>query len=436
MPDRNHRSNENGRHSLPGPDDVLRQALPNEAIMLARENFATSSVNLLVNLAAGSLDDPVEKSGLADLTASALTRGTRRRSFQEIYEVLEAQGAMLSVGVGAHSTTLTAKGLAEDMESMLDLIADVLFEPTFPDEEVDLLRGQKLTALAIRDEDTRAVAQQAFNDLAYAEHPYRYPSDGFRETVAPLQSSDLRSFHERYYGPRNMIVIVVGAIGGQNAADLVAGYLGGWENAIQKSGADLPQLKPLKERVRRDVHLAGKVQTDIVIGVPGPRRKDRDYLAAALGNSALGRFGMMGRIGDVVREQAGLAYYAYSSLVGGLGPGPWQVMAGVDPANLERAIDLILQELRQVYSDGITAQELADNQANFIGRLPLRLESNMGVASALMHIERYELGLDYYRRFAEQVDGISLEDVHSAVKRYLDPDRLAIGVAGPSSKGD
>jgi zinc protease len=436
MHDRNHLVNDDGRGSLPGPDDTLRQELSNQAIVLARENFAASSVNLVVNLSAGSLDDPVEKSGLADLTASALTRGTHRRTFQEIYEVLEAQGAMLSVGVGAHSTTLTAKGLAEDTESILELISDVLFEPTFPEGEVDLLRGQKLTALAIRDEETRAVAQRAFNDLAYEEHPYRYPSDGFRETVGPLQPNDLRNFHERYYGPQNMIIIVVGAIERQNAADLAAKHLGRWENSQQKQRADLPPIRPLKARVRRDDYLAGKVQSDVVIGVPGPRRKDQDYLPAALGNSALGRFGMMGRIGEVVREQAGLAYYAYSSVVGGLGPGPWQVMAGVNPANLERAIDLILQELRQVFTEGITAQELADNQANFIGRLPLRLESNMGVASALMHIERYGLGLDYYRRFAQEISAVQLEDVHNAVRSYLDPDRVAIGVAGPTSKGD
>ncbi len=435
MHDRSHLAND-GRHSLPGPDDILRQELSNQAIVLARENFAASSVNLLVNLSAGSLDDSAEKSGLADLTASALTRGTPRRTIQEIYEALEAQGAMLSVGAGAHSTTLTAKGLAEDTESMLELISDVLFEPTFPEREVDLLRGQKLTALAIRDEETRAVAQQAFNDLAYEGHPYRYPSDGFRETVGSLRTSDLRSFHERHYGPRNMIVIIVGAIERQNAVDLVAKHLGGWENKQQNPRADLPSTKPLKARSRRDVFLAGKVQSDVVIGVPGPCRKDQEYLPAALANSALGRFGMMGRIGEVVREQAGLAYYAYSSMVGGLGPGPWQVMAGVNPANLERAIDLILKELRHVFSEGITAQELADNQANFIGRLPLRLESNMGVASALMHIERYGLGLDYYRRFAEEISAVRLEDVHNAVKSYLDPDRVAIGVAGPTGRGD
>jgi zinc protease len=423
------------RRSLPGSDDVLRQELPNTAIVLSRENFASSSVNLLVNLAVGSLDDPLEKSGLADLTASALTRGTHQKSFQKIYETLEAQGSMLSVGVGAHNTQLTAKGLAEDIESMLELIADVLFEPVFPDDEVDLLRGQKLTALAIRDEDTRAVAQQAFADLAYKDHPYRFPSDGFQESVTPLQSEELRKFHELHYGPLGMIVVVVGAVTSQEAADVVAKHLGVWENTSQKPRSELAPVKPLEKRVRRDVELLGKVQSDIVIGVPGPRRKDQEYLAAALGNSALGRFGMMGRIGESVREQAGLAYYAYSALAGGLGPGPWQVNAGVNPSNLERTIDLILKELQRVFSEGITAEELEDNQSNFIGRLPLRLESNMGVASALMHIERHGLGLDYYRHFAEQIATVSLTDVHDAVKRYLDPDRVAIGVAGPTHKG-
>jgi zinc protease len=311
------------------------------------------------------------------------------------------------------------------------LAADVLINPTCPDAEIDLLRRQKLTALAIRDEQTQAVAQQAFREMAYDEHPYRFQSDGYPKTVAPLTPKDLRRFHRDHYGPMGMIVVVVGAISSQEAVTEVAERLGSWENNRQSPRPGLPPLKDLKGRARRNMPMAGKVQCDIVIGTPGPERADEDYLAAALGNSALGQFGLMGRIGEVVREKAGFAYYVYSSLVSGLGPGPWQVSAGVDPANLEGAIDLILAELTKLYSEGITEQELCDNQSNFIGRLPLRLESNMGIASALMHLEQYQLGLDYYRRFPDLVAGTTQEDILRTVRRFLDPERVAIAVAGP-----
>jgi zinc protease len=168
-----------------------------------------------------------------------------------------------------------------------------------------------------------------------------------------------------------------------------------------------------------------------MIGAAGPARQSPDYLAAALGNSVLGQFGMMGRIGDAVREKAGLAYYAYSSLGGGLGPGPWYISAGVDPANIERASSLIREEIRRFTESPVSQEELSDSQANFIGRLPLSLESNGGVAAALINLERYQLGLDYYYRYEDLVRGVSPDEVLETARRYLDPDRLAVAIAGP-----
>jgi zinc protease len=139
----------------------------------------------------------------------------------------------------------------------------------------------------------------------------------------------------------------------------------------------------------------------------------------------------MGRIGEVVREQAGLAYYAGSSLSGGPGPGPWHVSAGVDPSNIDQAIDLIRAEITRFVNEPVTADELSDSQANYIGRLPLSLESNAGVAGALINLERYALGLDYYRRYPDLIRAITRQDVLDAARHYLHPDRLGIAVAGP-----
>jgi zinc protease len=168
-----------------------------------------------------------------------------------------------------------------------------------------------------------------------------------------------------------------------------------------------------------------------VIGTNGPRRRDPEFMSATLGNNILGQFGMMGRIGDVVREKSGLAYYAYSSLSAGLGPGSWEVSAGVNPQNVKKATDLIVDELKRFVQEGVTMDELADTKANFIGRLPLSLESNGGVASALLNIERHNLGLDYYRRYADLIDVVTGEDVLNTARKFIDPTRLAMAVAGP-----
>ena len=168
-----------------------------------------------------------------------------------------------------------------------------------------------------------------------------------------------------------------------------------------------------------------------MIGTNGPRRRDPEYMSASLGNNILGQFGMMGRIGDVVREKSGLAYYAYSSLSAGIGPGSWEVSAGVNPQNVKKALELIKEELNGFVQDGVTEEELADSKANFIGRLPLSLESNGGVASALLNIERHQLGLDYYRRYPTFLNEVGREDVLNTARKFIDVDRLAIAVAGP-----
>jgi zinc protease len=160
-------------------------------------------------------------------------------------------------------------------------------------------------------------------------------------------------------------------------------------------------------------------------------RRDPEFMSASIGNNILGQFGMMGRIGEVVREKSGLAYYAYSSLNAGLGPGSWEVSAGVNPQNVKKASGLIQEELKRFVQDGVTEQELADTKANFVGRLPLSLESNGGVANALLNIERHSLGLDYYRRYATLVNEVTAESVLDTARKFIDPEKLAIAVAGP-----
>ena len=170
------------------------------------------------------------------------------------------------------------------------------------------------------------------------------------------------------------------------------------------------------------------------MGVAGPSRYDPDYLTAALGNHILGRFGLMGRIGESVREKAGLAYYAYSSVSGGIGPGPWQVIAGINPENEERALSLIKSEIKRFVSLPVTEEEIRESQANIIGRLPLQLETNEGVAGALTHVERYQLGLDYYQRYPSLITNISRDKILHTAQRFFNPEHLAIAVAGPDGK--
>ncbi|HUV29064.1 MAG TPA: pitrilysin family protein [Anaerolineales bacterium] len=417
--------------SLPGPDDIHRRKMANDIVVLVRSNFNSPSVVVNGYIMAGSLFDQDERLGLASFTADALLRGTAQRSFHEIYDRLESAGANLHIAGGTHTTGFGSKALAEDLDLLLELLVEALRQPTFPAEQIELLRARHLTSLAIRAQDTGEMSTLTFDQIAYPEHPYSRPDDGYPDTIQAITREDLVNFHQVHYGPRGMVISVVGAIDPDQVFAKVEDLLGDWQNPNQPTPPKLPPNPTPAEPLTRKIDIPGKFQADLVVGVIGPERRSRDFLPTTLGNNILGVFGMMGRIGESVREKAGLAYYAYSKLSGGMGPGPWYVSAGVDPQKVEQALELIRDEIERFSSQPVTADELADSQSNFIGRLPLSLESNSGMASAILNLERYNLGMDYYRRYPDLVRQVKAEEVLESARRYWDLERLAVGIAGP-----
>jgi zinc protease len=419
------------RNSLPGPNDIYREVLPNGITVVTRSNFNSPSVVVSGFFDAGSLFEPDAKLGLADFVTSALMRGTKKRTFDKIYQELESVGASLGFSSGVHKSGFNGRSLAEDLPLLLNLLAEALTSPTFPKAEMEKLRAQLLTGLAIRAQDTSDMASMAFDEILYKDHPYSRPDDGNPETVKKITRDDLAKFHREHFGPRGLVIAVVGAVKAEEAVKQVKRALGGWQVKGQKEAVELPDLKRMKKTVSKHHSIAGKSQSDLIVGTLGPKRRDAEFMSALLGNNVLGQFGLMGRIGDVVREKAGLAYYAGSSLNAGIGPGSWEVSAGVNPQNVKKATDLIVSELKRFVDDGVTSDELADSKANFIGRLPISLESNGGVAGALLNIERYDLGLDYYLRYADLVNAVTRDDVLNAARKFIAPDTLAIATAGP-----
>lgn len=418
-------------HSLPGAEDIHRVVLSNGITVLSRANFNSPSVVVSSYLYAGGLLDPDEKLGLADFASTALMRGTQTRDFQKLYDELESVGASFGYNSGTHYTSFGGRSLVEDLPLLLDVMADTLQNPTFPEDQVEKLRAQMLTGLAIRAQDTSDMASLTFDELLFDGHPYSRADEGWPETVQAITLDDLVAFHRKYYGPRGMVISIVGAVEPEKAAGEVERILGGWQNEVQEDAPELPEFKPPTKTVQKHHSIPGKSQSDIVMGTYGPKRNDPEYMSASLGNNILGQFGLMGRIGDVVREQSGLAYYAYSSLSTGVGPGAWYVSAGINPSNVEKATNLIAQELKLYVDEGVTAEELSDSQANFVGRLPLSLESNGGVAGALLNIERFDLGMDYYRQYPDLVRAVTVDDVRETAQKYIDPSRLVIATAGP-----
>lgn len=420
------------QQALPGPETVHRSVLSNGLILLVRENRLAPLVVLEGYIPAGAVHDPAGKTGLASFTASMLSRGSQRHDFQAFNEKVESVGASLTVGSGTHVTNFSIECLTEDFPMLVDLLGDVLRQPTFPEEQMERLRQQWLVRLQQREQDTRSVAYRHFSETIYGDHPYAPPTSGYPETIQSLTRSDLVAFQQERYTPNGAIIVVSGDVSAGEVEALMEQVLGDW--AGDPAPLALPPVRPIPAVQRVTVPMPGKVQSDIVLGWLAIARHSPDYYPVQVANHILGRFGMMGRLGETVREEQGLAYYSYSLVDAEVEVGPWLAVAGVNPIYVDQAVESILREFQRLREEPVSAQELADSQANMTGILPLRLETNEGVASTLLAMEYYDLGLDYLLRYSERINQVTVEDVQRVAQTYLHPEQYTLVVAGPAGE--
>lgn len=415
-----------------GPHTIRRYALSNGMRLVVQENHTSPSVVLQGHLWAGAIFESAQQTGLANFTASAISHGTHRRTFQQINETTESLGAAIDVDGGRHLVHLSGKALAEDFEVIVDVLADVLRNPTFPPAEVNKVGGQLLTRLKEIEDDTEALANREFRRLLYTpEHPYGRPIIGTLESIPHIERDDLVNFYQAYYGPRQGMLVVVGDVTADAVYEVLEKHLGDWRPDTDVPTWQLPTVARLNEPRRLVRTMTNKTQVDIVLGTVGPARRSPDVYAAKLADTILGHLGLMGRLGQNVRDEQGLAYYAYSGLEAGLGPGPWSVWAGVAPEHVERAIASILDEIARLRDEPVSDQELEDSCDYLTGSLPLRLETNEGVADMLLHMELYELGDDYVMRYPQIIRSVTKEQVQQAAQHYLDPEHYALAIVGP-----
>jgi zinc protease len=360
-----------------------------------------------------------------------LIRGTKRRAAQQIAEDLDSMGASLSVASGIEVTLLSGRSLADDLPALLGIAAEMLVEPAFPADEVEKVRGELITAARMNTLDTRQVAERTFRRLAYPEgHPYQQSPDGDEAVLGAAAPDDLRAFHARHFRPEATILVVVGDADPRAASDLVATTFGAWP---PQGAWTLPRFPPpaAADGLRREeVVVAGKTQSDLALGAPGITRHDPDFYALMVANMILGQLGMMGRVGENVRERQGMAYYAHSDLRAGLLAGPWWVRAGVNPANVDRAVDAIVHEITRFQSDGPGSDEMADVRTFLTGSLAVRLETHQGMAQMLADMELYGLGLDYLERYPGIIAAVDRDAVVRAIRRFP-ADAYTLAIAGP-----
>jgi zinc protease len=313
------------------------------------------------------------------------------------------------------------------------IVAGLLSAPAFPEADVATRRGEHITTIRQDDDDPGAVAVNRLMADLYGAHRYARRVRGVVESVERCGRGDLVAFHRRWFTPRALTLVVVGDVPAGEAEQVLNEALSGWAAAPAPGEADrtVPPAPAPGTRRRAEVPMPDKSQGDIAYGFVGLRRSDPEYLPAFVMNNVLGQYALGGRLGDSIRERQGMAYYVYSSLDAGIGPGPLMIRAGVAASNIERAIASIDEVLAAIRSDGFTPKEVAESKQYLIGSLPRQLETNVAIASFLLNADLLGLGLDHDARLPGEIAAVSRDAAIAAARRLLDPDRATIAVAGP-----
>lgn len=411
---------------------IQHDRLANGLTLLGHHDPTSQVAAVALRLPAGAARDS-DHPGTAYLTGQMLTHGTEARNFDALNEELDALGAALSVSVGRDAVDVSATCLRDDLPRIVELLAEVALRPTFPEDELERVRGQALTALRQALNSTRAQADYTLRSLLYPPgHPYHHRVLGTEEGLREMTREELVDFHWRYYRPDQAYLAVAGGVPVEEAWQLIEATFASWEPSETPELA-IPPVEPPPGRVRRQETLPGKSQADIALGLPTVPRRHPDYETLRLANIVLGRLGMMGRLGASVRERLGLAYYASSTLEAGIGPGLWMAYAGVNPVNIERAIEQIIAEVNRLREEPVDQRELSDARTYLLGSLPLGLETSGAIAFLALDLAFYDLGLDYVDRLPDLIGSIAAEQFQEVARRYLDPERMAIAVVGPEA---
>lgn len=412
----------------------VREQLENGAVIIAKESRATPAVTIQIAIEAGVVCDPPEHPGLAHLVSRLLDRGTTSRTAADIAEALDSRGVSLGIAVNRHVISLTCTCLADDFEAIVEILGDLVMQPSFPEPELATRRADTITLIRQDQDSPASMAMEGLLRLLYPEHPYGTPPRGTVESVERMTRDTLRAFHRERFSPALMSLVVVGDVDAAAAIGAAGRVFGGWASPAVKR-VQLP-LVPRAEHRRTLVHpMMNKAQADIAYGFVAIDRADPAYHAHHVMNNILGQYSLGGRLGDSIRERQGMAYYCFSALDANRLPGPLLVRAGVNPANVDRAVASIDAEVDRMAADGPTDKELRESKQFLIGSMPRTLETNAGIATFLHIAEFFGLGLDYDVRLPGLLEAVTRDAVTAAARHVLASSKAAVAIAGPYEPG-
>lgn len=412
--------------------NVERIELPNGLIVLLSENRALPAVAISAAVRTGERFVSDDKAGLASLAGEMLDEGTTSRTAHQIASAIESVGGALQTTGGYATTSVSVTALSGDLEQGLELTADLLRNPLFPEDRLQLEVGKRLAEIVARQDEPQIVASEAFNEIVFAGTPQHRPLIGYEQTVAKLTRADLLAWHQRFFAPNNTILALAGDFSAAQTARRIEQLFADWEPAPQLSSPEVPRpqrQQPVTHFINRD-----KKQVNIYLGHLGIERVHPDYHALRVLDTILGDSpGFTSRIPRALRDEQGLAYTTYCHLArsAGVDPGRFVAFIGTSPENLEQAVSGLRQQIESVVVAPPTAAEVETARDYLTGSFVFEFETNAQMASFMISAEIHQLGFDYPLRFLSETSRVTADEVWRVAQQHIAPDKLTLVAVGP-----
>ncbi|MFZ0890320.1 MAG: pitrilysin family protein [Candidatus Binataceae bacterium] len=412
--------------------EIKRMTLKSGATLLVSEQHQLPMVTMAIAFDAGSRRDPKGKEGRAALTAESLMQGTRELSADQFNQAVDFIGSSVSVSAGQDYAEAGLTTLKKYTDDTLHLLAGVLETPGLRDSDIERKRDEQVAGIKAAEEQPGYVAGVAFRKALFGDSPYGHSPEGNAESVAGLTPADVRDFYHEYYKLGGAVIAVVGDVKADEIRDKLEASLSGLAGSVP------PQAKPPAPTVPAGIHLTtidrNVAQANLILGFGGIARSDPDYYRLQVMNYILGGGGFASRLTKEVRSKAGLAYSIGSMFNAALFPGSFEVVLQTKNKSANEALRMILDQMREIQNAPVSDAELASARKFLVGSFPLKIDRQSAIASFMLQIELYGLGLDYADRYPKLIEAVTKEDVQRVAKQYLHPDALLLVAAANQSE--
>ena len=424
-------SNEILKVTLPRPQEA---DLPNGMHLMVIEDHRAPQVSIqMIIQGAGGLLDPADAPGLAAITAAMMSEGTTTRSSQQIAQDLEAMASNVSVNTGATSefAVVMASSLVDNLDRTLDLAADILLHPSFPEAELARYKTRQKAQLVQVRSMPQFLAAERYGRVMYGDHPAGRVM-ATAEALDKATRDALAAFHAARYAPEQTIVAIVGDITLADARKRLEPRFGGWK----KTGAVVTLAPEPASAGSGRVSLVDRpnsVQASLIVGTQAISRTSPDYEVMTLLNAVIGG-GPTGRLFLNLREEKGWTYGAYSGLNAPRHRGDWSAQTEIKGDVTDKAIAEILSEVKRLRAEPVPDKEFMDRKRSLVASFALSLETPAAILGNYVTSRRYNLPADYWDKYPERLMAITQAQVQAAAVKYLDPARLQIVAVGDGTK--